>query len=81
MFNLNSIFGAIAGAVVVFLLLRIWDAFVDDPAVQKATEAKITIRTLEAFNDISSSADRSRAGLRFCRDSGKLYDFARNQCK
>ena len=82
MFNtLSLIAGGIAGAVVIFFALMVYDSWVDDPAVEKAVEDKITIRTLEAFNDISSEADRARAGLRFCRDSGKLYDFARNQCK
>ena len=83
--GLNTYIGAAAGAALVWGLAWGYNTFVDNPSVVRETTAKVeaeaVARTIAAINEVNDEAERARAMRRFCRDSGKLYDFETGKCR
>lgn len=73
-----------AGASAAIFLALSYNALVDNPSVVRETTAKVEAaareRTLSAINEVTDAAQKARAMRRFCRDSGKLYDFSTGRC-
>ena len=76
--------GAAAGAAAAFLVGLGYNVLFDNPSVVRETTAKVEAaareRTLSAINEVTDAAQKARAMRRFCRDSGKLYDFSTGRC-
>lgn len=83
--QLNLWGGAIMGAIVMFGFAWSYNTFVDNPSVVRETRLKVESeareRTLAAINEVNDNAERARAMRRYCRDSGRLYDFSTGQCR
>jgi len=82
--SVNMWIGAAAGAALVAAGAWLYDTAVDDPSVVRETtikvEAEARERTYAAINEVNDEAERARAMRRFCRESGKLYDFETGKC-
>lgn len=83
--QLNLWLGAGAGALVAFGLGWGYNTLIDNPSVVRETTAKVEAaaqaRTLAAINEVNDDAERARAMRRYCRDSGRLYDFSTGKCR
>lgn len=77
--------GSLLGAIVVFGAMSLYDAIIDDPAVQANTrrivEAEADQRTTEAIHAVTDLAERARAMRRYCAERGLLYDFGTQKCR
>lgn len=83
--SLNLWLGAASGAALMVVAATGYNVLVDNPSIVRETTAKVEAaaiaRTLAAINEVTDEAERARAMRRFCRDSGKLYNFATGQCR
>ncbi len=81
----NMWLGAAAGAALAGVVGLGYNTFIDNPSIIRETtvkvEAEAVARTLAAINEVNDNAEKARAMRRFCRDSGKLYDFETGKCR
>lgn len=84
-YALKQLPGIVAGVVVASALLIIYNTLFDDPAVRAETRAIVQAEnekfTTEAIDEIASNADKARAMRAYCASIGKLYDFAKIECR
>jgi len=77
--------GAVAGAALMYAALAVYAATVHDPSIRRAeratVEAEAAQKTLDALKEVGNAAEKDRAMLRYCRDDGRVYDFASHKCK
>ncbi len=82
--SLNIYAGAAAGLALAAAIGWGYNTFIDNPSIVRETtarvEAEAVSRTLAAINEVNDDAEKARAMRRFCRDSGKLYNFETGQC-
>lgn len=83
--QLNLYIGVALGAALIGGSAWAYNAFVDNPSIVRETTVKVEAqareRTLTAINEVTDEAQRARAMRRYCRDVGKLYNFATGQCR
>jgi hypothetical protein len=83
--SLNLYAGAAAGVALAAVVGWGYNTLIDNPSVVRETTVKVEAeareRTYAAINEVNNEAERARAMRRFCRDSGKLYDFETNKCR
>ena len=83
--GLNTYLGAAAGVALAAALGWGYNTLIDNPSVVRETtvkvEAEARARTYAAINEVNDEAERARAMRRFCRDSGKLYNFETGECR
>jgi hypothetical protein len=82
--SVNTWIGAVAGAALIFAAAWVYNVAIDNPSVVRETTVKVEAeareRTYAAINEVNNEAERARAMRRFCRESGKLYDFETGKC-
>lgn len=78
--SINLWLGAVAGAALIGSLAWVYNSVIDNPSVEREALNRARLQTLNAINEVSDVAQRARAMRRFCRDSGKLYDFGSGKC-
>lgn len=78
--SVNTIIGAVVGAALIGAVGWVYNSVIDNPSVEREALSKARLQTLNAINEVSDVAQRARAMRRFCRDSGKLYDFGTGKC-
>lgn len=83
--SLNLYAGAAVGVALAAVVGWGYNTLIDNPSVVRETtarvEAEAVARTLAAINEVNDNAEKARAMRRFCRDSGKLYNFETGKCR
>lgn len=85
MFGLNLyMLGAIGLGIVALIGSITAYNIAENNGIRKATTAVVKAeaerKTMEAIDALSNKADQARVKLLYCRNDGKLYDFAGNKC-
>ncbi|PDT83022.1 hypothetical protein CO676_15360 [Sinorhizobium sp. BJ1] len=84
MSRLNLAAGAIAGGLVVFLIMQAANALWIIPAAKdegrKLERAELDSATNKAIGELRDEADRARFNRRLCIERGRLYVNATGQC-
>lgn len=88
MFGLNYLsmgVGGLAGALLCFGVMSLYDATVVYPRIRTETtaivEAKARQQTEAAINEVNDKAERARAMRKHCGDIGLQYNSATNVCR
>lgn len=83
--SINMWLGAGAGAALALVLGYAYNGLIDNPAVERearaAALAQAQINTYKAISEVRNEADKARALLRYCRDTGRVYDFSAGECR
>ncbi|WP_420578772.1 molecular chaperone [Oceaniradius stylonematis] len=73
------------GAAFAAALVAGWAVLSHGPAEKAAGAAQALIKadaaTKDAANELSDQADQARVMRRYCRGTGRLYDFANGECE
>ena len=84
-FALRQLPGLAIGGIIVAALLIVYNAAIENPSVRRderlLVQAEYEKFTTEAINEIASNADKARAMRAYCLSLGKLYDFAKAECR
>lgn len=84
-FALKQLPGLAVGGLLVAAALVLYNAAIENPSVRAderlLVQAENERFTTDAINEIASNADKARAMRAYCRSLGKLYDFAKVECR
>lgn len=83
--SINTLFGVAVGATLLLGVAWLYNSYIDNPSIVRETTVRVESeargRTLAAINEVTDAAQRARAMRRYCRDSGRLYDFQTGKCR
>lgn len=84
-FALKQLPGLAIGGLLVAAVLIVYNAAWENPAERAAERLLVQAEnerfTTDAINEIAGNADKARAMRAYCRSLGKLYDFAKIECR
>lgn len=82
--QLNLWLGVAAGVVVALALASAYNTLIDNPSIVKETRVKVWAEaqqiTLKAMSEVGDEAERARAMRRYCRDTGRVFNFSTGTC-